>query len=132
MTPLLGKMSRGTIATLAVLFVFATACRVPTICADNCIGDDIVVAAGETYTWVPPSDYVFGDEDGMTITVDAINAEISEIVRNEETVWQPVYRYQSKADFKGVDAVTLEIRTGSDGASEPTNITTVNLSFVVD
>ena len=132
MTLLRNRMSRATMFAAGCLLILVAACRVPTICAENCIGEDVALEAGELYTWIPPSEYAFGDEDGMGITVDAINAEISEIVRNQDTEWRPVYRYKPEAGFKGVDAVTLEIRRGSDGASPPTDITTVNLSFVVD
>jgi len=74
---------------------------------------------------------VGGDEDGARISTQPNHYSISEIRRNAETNWVAVYVYRPAAGFTGSDYAELEIVTGSDGASRPTNIHKVALHFLV-
>jgi len=42
-----------------------------------------------------------------------------------------VYIYQPKTGYIGTDYAEIEIQSGSDGASPPTNIRTVAFRFVI-
>jgi hypothetical protein len=75
---------------------------------------------------------VSGDEDGATISLQARHYSISEIRRNAETHWVAVYVYQPVAGFVGSDHVAIEVLTGSDGASPPTNIKKVAFHFDIN
>jgi hypothetical protein len=81
----------------------------------------------DTYTY--PT--VGGDEEGAEIIVQAKHYEISEIVRNSETNYVAVYTYKPKSDYVGPDYAEIQIETGSDGASEPTEIEIVKFHFNV-
>ena len=72
---------------------------------------------------------VRGDEDGARISIQAKHYSTSEIRRNAETNWVAVYIYQPAAGFVGSDYVDIEVLTGSDGASLPTNVKKVAFHF---
>jgi len=74
---------------------------------------------------------VGGDEEGARIKTQAKHFEISEIRRSLETKYVATYTYKSKADFVGQDFVEIEILTGSDGASAPTNSEIVKIIFTI-
>ena len=74
---------------------------------------------------------VGGDEEGARIIVQAEHYNVSEIRRNAETSWIAVYVYQPKAGYTGPDYAVIEIQSGSNGASPPTNIRTVAFRFVI-
>jgi hypothetical protein len=74
---------------------------------------------------------VGGDEDGATISVQAEHYSISEIRRDAATNWYAVYVYQPAAGFVGEDHAEIEVHTGSDGASAPTNIKKVVFRFSI-
>jgi hypothetical protein len=74
---------------------------------------------------------VGGDEDGATISTQATHYRISEIRRNAETNWVVTYVYQPAAGFVGSDYAEIEILTGSDGASPPTNVKRLAFHFVI-
>ena len=74
---------------------------------------------------------VGGDEEGARISLQATHHSISEIRRGAETNWVATYVYQSAPGFIGSDYAEIEISTGSDGASTPTNIKTVAFRFTV-
>jgi hypothetical protein len=74
---------------------------------------------------------VSGDEDGARISTQAKHYSISEIRRDAETNWVAVYVYQPAAGFVGSDYVEIEILTGSDGVSPPTNIERVAFRLVI-
>lgn len=73
----------------------------------------------------------FGDEDGVVIVKQAEHFSISQIDRNMDSNWQPRYRYQPAPGFSGRDVVELETRRGSDGASPPTDFTTIRIVFII-
>jgi len=72
---------------------------------------------------------VGGDEEGARISIQAKHYSTSEIRRNAETNWVAVYIYQPAAGFVGSDSVDIEVLTGSDGASLPTNVKKVAFHF---
>jgi len=74
---------------------------------------------------------VGGDEEGATISVQAAHYSISEIRRDASTDWYAVYVYQSAAGFVGEDHAEVEVMTGSDGASAPTNIKKMIFRFSI-
>ena len=75
---------------------------------------------------------IAGDEDGASIIQQARHFEISEIIRNADTGWEPVYRYKPESGFFGSDYVELQLSTGSDGASPPKRIELIKIEFRVD
>ena len=72
-----------------------------------------------------------GDEEGASIIRQANHFEISDIIRNEKTIWEAVYKYKPKSGFTGKDYVELKLSTGSDGASPNTNIEIIKIEFVI-
>ena len=74
---------------------------------------------------------VSGDEEGAEITDQTEHFAVSEIIRNANTGWEAHYRYQPKPGYIGKDSVELVLRTGSDGASPPTDIRRVHITFHV-
>ena len=72
---------------------------------------------------------VGGDEDGARISIQAKHYRTSEIRRNAETNWVGVYVYQPAVGFVGSDHVDIEVLTGSDGASLPSNVKNVAFHF---
>ena len=74
---------------------------------------------------------VGGDEEGATISLQAAHYSISEIRRDAATDWYAVYVYQSAPGFVGEDHAEIEVQTGSDGASAPTNIKKVVFRFSI-
>lgn len=74
---------------------------------------------------------VGGDEEGATISVQAAHYSISEIRRDAATDWYAVYVYRPVAGFVGEDHAEVEVQTGSDGASAPTNIKKIIFRFSI-
>src|SRR5688572_30079697 len=74
---------------------------------------------------------VGGDEEGATISVQAAHYSISEIRRDASTDWYAVYVYQPAVGFVGEDLSEVEVMTGSDGASAPTNIKKLIFRFSI-
>jgi len=91
------------------------------------VSETVNVSLKNTDTYQYPT--VSGDEEGAIISRQATHHSISEIRRGEETNWVAVYVYQPAAGFVGSDQAEIEIFTGSDGASPPTNIRTVIFRF---
>jgi len=87
------------------------------------------VSLGNTELYEYPT--VGGDEEGARIASQAGHYSISEIRRDASTHFIAVYVYRPAADFVGSDRVVVEILTGSDGASAPTNIRRVAFRFDV-
>jgi len=72
---------------------------------------------------------VGGDEEGARISTQPKHYSISEIRRNAETNWVATFVYQPAAGFVGSDYAEIEILTGSDGTSPPTNVRRVAFQF---
>ena len=87
------------------------------------------ISSSETYEYRTG---ISGDEDGAAIKVQARHFVTSEIARNAATNWEAVYIYEPDPLFSGTDYVELELRTGSDGASPPTNVEIVRITIHVD
>jgi hypothetical protein len=105
-------------------------------CKDQGVSQTTVVSSNHTDVSLKNTDTfryptVGGDEEGARITVQANHYSVSEIRRNAETNWVAVYVYQPKTGYMGTDYVEIEIQSGSDGASPPTNIRTVGFRFVI-
>lgn len=74
---------------------------------------------------------VSGDEESARITSQPRHYTVSEIRRDAGTNWVATYVYQPAAGFLGSDYAEIEILTGSDGASAPTNIQRIAFVFTV-
>jgi len=74
---------------------------------------------------------VGGDEGGARISTQATHYSISEIRRDASTDWYAVYVYQPAAGYLGEDHAEVEVMTGSDGASAPTNIKKMIFRFSI-
>jgi hypothetical protein len=98
-------------------------------CTDPNALEIVSVSLKNTETYQYPT--VGGDEEGAGITTQAKHYSISEIRRNAETNWVATYVYQPAAGFVGSDDAEIEIVSGSDGASPPTNIRRVAFRFAV-
>jgi hypothetical protein len=116
--------------------IFIVFVLIATISCDNTTGPNLStryvtasITSSETYEYETGTS---GDEDGAYIKVQAEHFVTSEIVRNAETNWAAVYIYEPEPLFSGTDYVELELSTGSDGASPPTNIETVKITIHVD
>lgn len=101
----------------------------PTGCRDSVTVDYVTasLASGETYTY--PT--VGGDEDWARISTQPKHFSVSEIRRNAGTNWVITFVYQAASGFVGMDRAEIEIMTGSDGASPPTNVRRVVFTFEV-
>lgn len=87
----------------------------------------VSLANAETYTYPTVS----GDEEGAGIAVQAKHFTVSEMRRGPATNWVATYVYQPATGFVGTDRAEIEIWTGSDGASPPTNMRRVVFVFEV-
>lgn len=74
---------------------------------------------------------ISGDEERVVIKKQPLHYKISEVVRNKDTNWEAVYIYRPMENYTGHDNVEIELRTGSDGASPPTQISVVKLDFLI-
>lgn len=70
-----------------------------------------------------------GDEESVRILSAPKNSELSEIVRNAESGFCPLYRYRSKKDFRGTERIVLETCTG--GTLQCTELDTLTLELKV-
>jgi hypothetical protein len=111
------------LGVLLPIVVYVQGCRDP-----NPV-ETVSVSLRSTETYLYPT--VGGDEDGARISTQAKHFSISAIRRNAETNWVATYVYQPAASFVGSDYAEIEILTGSDGASPPTNIKRVAFHFVI-
>ena len=114
---------------LVAFFLFLPVAVILEGCSQTSPVDTVDIPLRNTETYEYPT--VGGDEDGVTISRQARYYRVSEIRRNKETNWVGVYVYQPAAGFVGTDHAEIQIETGSDGASAPTNIRTVAFRFVV-
>jgi hypothetical protein len=108
---------------LAVIAVGVQGCRDP----DSVETVIVYLRNTETYQYRT----VGGDEEGARISTQATHYSISEIRRDASTDWYAVFVYQPAAGFVGEDHAEVEVMTGSDGASAPTNIKKVVFRFSV-
>ena len=91
--------------------------------------ENVSVALRNTETYQYPT--VGGDEEGATIVLQPTHYSISEMRRDATTNWIATYVYRPAAGFVGKDEAVIEISTGSDGASAPTDIKRVAFRFDV-
>jgi len=98
-------------------------------CKDPNADETVIVYLKNTETFQYRT--VGGDEEGARISTQAAHFSISEIRRDPSTDWYAVYVYQSAAGFVGEDHAEVEVMTGSDGASAPTNIKKMVFRFSV-
>ena len=74
---------------------------------------------------------VGGDEEGARISTQAKHHSVSEIRRSAASDFVATYVYQAAPGFVGTDDAEIEVLTGSDGASAPTNIKRTAFRFVI-
>lgn len=116
-----------TFAALCALVLLLTSVQG---CLDQSSIQAVSVSMKNTETYKYPT--VGGDEDGARIATQAKHYSFSEIRRNAETDFVATYVYQPTPGFVGADYAEIEILTGSDGASEPTNIKKVAFQFIIE
>ena len=88
---------------------------------------DVKLTNTETYSRI----IVSGDEEGAVIKTQAKNYEKSEIIRNETTNMNVVYKYKPIADFVGKDYVIIEIHYNKTGVAEDVDTKTLKINFTV-
>jgi hypothetical protein len=122
-------MSRMRFRPFAAVFAFLPALASVQGCQHRNSTETVSVSIRNTETYKYPT--VSGDEEGARISTQAKHYSISEIRRNAETGFVATYVYQPASGFVGSDYAEIEILTGSDGASAPTNIKRVAFQFVI-
>lgn len=70
----------------------------------------------------------FGDEEGTEINIQAEHFEVSEIEGDFDN-GTAIYKYNPELGYYGTDFVQFSANRGSDGASENTKISIVNITF---
>lgn len=98
-------------------------------CKERIAVESLSVSIRNTELYQHPT--VGGDEEGARISIQAQHYNISEIRRDSATKWIATYLYQPAAGYTGTDDVELELFTGSDGGTAPTNVKKARLHFVV-
>jgi len=98
-------------------------------CTESSSLETVHVSLQSAETFQYPT--VGGDEESARIATQATHYSISELHRDSTTNWVAVYVYRPASGFVGSDYAELEISTGSDGASPPTNVKKVVLRFVI-
>ena len=114
---------------LVVCFFLGTACNSSTDPEIERESLTVTIKNSEIYTY---NTGIGGDEEGATISRQANHFEVSDIIRNADTMWQAVYTYKAKSGFSGVDYVELKLSRGSDGASPPTDIEIIKIEFIIN
>ena len=71
----------------------------------------------------------FGDEEGASISKQAMHYNTSKIDRSFDTT--TLYIYKPAAGYVGTDEVTLKAERGSNGASPNTDIIITNSKFTI-
>ena len=122
-------MTRLRFRTLAAFFALLPALASVQGCQDEPSVETVSVSMKNTETYKYPT--VGGDEEGARVSMQAKHYTLSEIRRNAETDFVATYVYQPSSGFVGSDYAEIEILTGSDGASSPTNIKKVAFHFVI-
>lgn len=89
----------------------------------------VTITNSEVYTY---NTGIGGDEEGASIIRQANHFEISDIIRNADTMWEAIYNYKAMSGFKGADYVELKLSRGSDGASPPTDIEIIKIEFIIN
>ena len=109
---------------LIISAIVIWSCDSETIPNDN-NSNEISLKSSEEYRY----DFnITGDEEGVTIKIEATHYEISEIIRDQTTNWSVVYHYKPEQGFTGKDSVTIETCTGGTGVN-CTEIHQVKLYF---
>lgn len=119
-----------------IILVFLSSLLILTLSCDNNQDSNSDVSAitvplnkAETYEYRTG---IGGDEEGASIILQAKHFEISDIIRNGDTQFEAVYRYRPEPSFSGTDYVEIQLSTGSDGASSPTNVKIVKIKFLIN
>lgn len=122
-------MKRLNLAFIPVLLFFTLSCESstgPTVEEET---EKVSINHSELFEYQTG---ISGDEELATITQQPDHHEISEIVRDSTTNWEAVYKYKPENEFQGTDHVILKLGTGSDGASQHTNIRFIKIEITVN
>jgi hypothetical protein len=123
------SLSKTYLSGLSIISLLLIALFQLTSCSDEVSSETINVELNSTETY--KYSIVSGDEEGAAIISQAKHFEVSEVIRNSETNFAAVYTYKPKTNYVGNDSVELQIKKGSDGASEPTEIKTIKINFII-
>lgn len=108
---------------LTVLFLLSGGCEKEDIPATVLY---VTIANIDTYRL---SLGTFGDEEGCSITQNALHASSSRILGQP---WEPrVYEYIPDPGYTGPDKVLMHTERGSDGASENDEIEIIEINFTI-
>lgn len=92
--------------------------------------EHVIISSSETYTYRTG---ISGDEEGAQIIRQPNHYEISDIIRNETTNFEVVYRYKPATGFTGTDRVELKLSTKPAGnPPTPTRFETLTIEFTVE
>lgn len=91
--------------------------------------EQVTISSSETYDYRTG---ISGDEEGAQITRQPNHYEISDIIRNETTNFEVIYRYKPATGFTGTDRVELKLSTKPAGnPPTPTHFEIVTILFTV-
>ncbi len=88
---------------------------------------DVTIANTETYVL----NVSVGDEEGVSVFLQADHFNQSTIVMDASTNWAHEYRYTPANNYTGSDKVTLLQVTGSNGASPNTDFEYLTINFTI-
>lgn len=88
---------------------------------------EITLPNDQTYT----RDVSVGDEEAVSVFLQASHFNQSTIVMDASTNWAHHYRYSAQSNYIGHDKVTLLLATGSDGASPNTHFEYLTIEFTL-
>lgn len=89
--------------------------------------DYLTVTSGDTLRYYAGS---LGDEEGAGVITEPKHAKYQELLRTTDFSGIE-YLYVPKDNYEGTDFVVIETRRGSDGASENTDIETIELNIKI-
>jgi hypothetical protein len=98
-------------------------------CGKSYTTETVNVTLKNTETYEYPT--VGGEEEGARVSAQASHFSVSEIRRDSATNWVAVYVYRPATGFVGSDRSEVEILTGSDGGSAPSNVKKVVFHFAI-
>ena len=89
---------------------------------------NVTIKAGEEYAYNLGS---FGDDEGATITRQAMHYQISTANRDTTFFSNITYHYKPALNYVGTDAVELTSQRGSDGSGPNNIIVITTIKFTV-
>ena len=73
---------------------------------------------------------ISGDEEGATIKTQAQHFQKSELIRDANTNWSVVYKYEPLPNYTGTDFVEIETCSGGESTG-CSSVETVRINFTI-